>query len=117
MLSIIKKYESLKHNADNYNIGGGLCSSSFSSKRHEDAKCDKGKLTLGSATALFKSATGLPSFVVKSILKKAIPNMEWHHAGKLPASYGGGMKKTYFLKAHQVYECAVNWDSLLKMYL
>jgi len=40
--------------------------------------------------------------------------MEWHHAGKLPKSYGGGMKKTYFLNSSEIVEIAENWDSLVE---
>lgn len=108
---ICKKYCSLKHNDDNYSIGGGLDDSKFASRRHEDAKSDEGKLTLGAATQLFKKATGLEIETVREILEYAVPNMEWHHAGKLPKSYGGGMKKTYFLNAEEICDVAKNWDS------
>lgn len=36
--------------------------------------------------------------------------MEWHHAGLLPKSYGGGMKKTYFLNASEICNIASKWD-------
>ena len=109
--AICKKYCSIQHNDDNYSIGGGLDGSKFASRRHEDAKDDEGKLTLGEATQLFKKATGLDTDTVREILEYAVPNMEWHHAGKLPKSYGGGMKKTYFLNAAEICECAKNWDA------
>lgn len=109
--AICNKYCSIQHNDDNYSIGGGLDGSKFASRRHEDAKYDEGKLTLGEATQLFKKATGLDTDTVREILEYAVPNMEWHHAGKLPKSYGGGMKKTYFLNAQEICSCAKNWDA------
>lgn len=109
--AICNKYCRIQHNEDNYSIGGGLDGSKFASRRHEDAKDDEGKLTLGEATRLFKKATGLDTDTVREILEYAVPNMEWHHAGKLPKSYGGGMKKTYFLNAAEICECAKNWDA------
>jgi len=109
--SICNKYCSIEHNNDNYSIGGGLDRSKFASRRHEDARDDAGKLTLGEATQLFKKATGYDTDAVREILEYAVPNMEWHHAGKLPKNYGGGMKKTYFLNAQEICDCAENWDS------
>lgn len=113
---IVKKYTEIKFNEDNYEIGGGLDSVKFASRRHEDAKYDAGKLTEGKATQLFKTATGLDTDYVKAILNYAVPNMEWHHAGKLPKSYGGGMKKTYFLNATEIADLAMNWDSYCEKY-
>ena len=95
---IVEKY-SEKEYKDNYSIGGGLDDSKFASNRHEDAKYDKGKLTLGEATKMFAKATGLTIGEIKEVLNYAVPNMEYHHAGLLPKSYGGGMKKTYFLNS------------------
>lgn len=109
--AICNKYCRIQHNDDNYSIGGGLDVSKFASRRHEGAKDDEGKLTLGEATQLFKKATGLDTDTVREILEYAFPNMEWHHAGKLPKSYGGGMKKTYFLNAAEICECAKSWDA------
>src|SRR5258706_4427157 len=111
--NISDKYCGIQHNDDNYSIGGGLDGAKFASRRHEDAKYDEGKLTLGQATQLFKKATGLEIDIVKEILKYAVPNMEWHHAGKLPKSYGGGMKKTYFLNSAEICDLAKNWDAYL----
>lgn len=107
--AICNKFCSINHNDDNYSIGGGLDGSKFASRRHEDAKDDAGKLTLGEATQLFKKATGLDTDAVREVLIYAVPNMEWHHAGKLPKAYGGGIKKTYFLNASEICECAKNW--------
>ena len=114
--NICNKYCSVKHNEDNFSIGGGLDGEKFASRRHEDAREDGGKLTLGEATQLFKKATGLDINTVREVLEYTVPNMEWHHAGKLPKSYGGGMKKTYFLNASEICECAKNWDeNILKL--
>lgn len=110
--AIIKKYSNLDHNADNYEIGGGLDGAKFASKRHEDAKNDEGKLTLGKAAQMFKKAVSVDDVeFIKEVLKYAIPNMEWHHAGKLPKQYGGGMKKTYFLNASEIVKVAQNWQA------
>ena len=109
--AIIEKYSQISHNADNYEIGGGLDSNKFASRRHEDAKNDEGKLTLGKAVQMFKKATeNDDTDFVKEVLKYAVPNMEWHHAGKLPKQYGGGMKKTYFLNSYEIVKIAENWD-------
>lgn len=110
--AISSKYCNIHYNDDNYAIGGGLEGAKFASRRHEDARNDEGKLTLGQATQLFKQATGLDIDRVKEILEYAVPNMEWHHAGKLPKEYGGGMKKTYFLNAQEICNVAQNWDDL-----
>jgi hypothetical protein len=107
---IFIKYNTINHNDDNYSIGGGLDGNKFASRRHEDAKDDLGKLTLGETTQLFKKATDLDIETIREIIQKAVPNMEWHHAGKIPKSYGGGMKKTYFIKANQIADIAKNWD-------
>jgi len=112
--SICNKYCSIEHNDDNYSIGGGLDGSKFASRRHEDARDDGGKLTLGEATQLFKKATGLETDAVREVLEYAVPNMEWHHAGKLPKSYGGGMKKTYFLNAAEICDVAKNWNAYIE---
>lgn len=108
--SISNKYCGIRHNEDNFSIGGGLDSGKFASNRHEDARSDEGKLTIGEATQLFKKATGLDTDIVKEIIHYAAPNMEWHHAGKLPKSYGGGMKKTYFLNSVEICDIATNLE-------
>lgn len=112
--SICKKYCDINHNDENYSIGGGLDGEKFASRRHEDARSDQGKLTLGGATQLFKKATKMETDSVREILEYAVPNMEWHHAGLLPKSYGGGMKKTYFLNAKEICNIAKNWDSYVE---
>ncbi len=112
--AIRAKYCSIDHNDENYYIGGGLDGVRFASRRHEDAKIDEGKLTLGQATQLFKKATGLDTEIVKEVLLYAVPNMEWHHAGKLPKAYGGGMKKTYFLNSQEICNVATNWHDYVE---
>ena len=112
--NICTKYCAINHNSDNYSIGGGLDGDKFASRRHEDAKDDEGKLTIGEAAQLFKKATGLEIQDIREVLKYAVPNMEWHHAGKLPKSYGGGMKKTYFLNAKEICNVAKNWDDFVE---
>ena len=113
---IAQKYSEINHNDDNYGIGGGLSSDKFSSRRHEDAKEDSGKLTLGKTTSLFVNATGLNIEIIKELIKYAVPNMEWHHAGMLPKAYGGGMKKTYFLNSDEISNLALNFYSILEKY-
>lgn len=112
--TICKKYCNIQYNEDNYYVGGGLDGSKFASNRHEDARNDEGKLTLGQATQIFKKATGLDTDSVREVLEYAVPNMEWHHAGLLPKSYGGGMKKTYFLNSAEICNVATNWNSYLE---
>jgi hypothetical protein len=109
--TICNKYCNKEFNEDNYSVGGGLDGVKFASNRHEDAKYDHGKLTLGEATQLFKKATGLEIDHVREVIEYAVPNMEWHHAGKLPKAYGGGMKKTYFINAKEICDIANNWNS------
>lgn len=111
---IIEMYNNIDINEDNYSIGGGLDSVKFASRRHEDAKCDAGKLTLGEATQLFKKATSEDINTVREVIEYAVPNMEWHHAGKLPKAYGGGMKKTYFINANEIVAIATNWNDLIE---
>lgn len=112
--AICQKYFTISHNDGNYSIGGGLSDYKFASRRHEDARNDSGKLTLGEATQMFKKATGLDTDHVREVLEYAVPNMEWHHAGKLPKSYGGGMKKTYFLNAKEICAVACDWESYVE---
>jgi hypothetical protein len=110
---IIEKYSSTEY-SDNYSIGGGLDDSKFASRRHQDAKNDDGKLTLGKANQMFSKATGLTVDEIKEVIKYAVPCMEWHHAGLLPKSYGGGMKKTYFLNASEIVNIATNWVAFVE---
>jgi len=114
--TIVESYSHVDFNEDNYYIGGGISCNKFVSKRHEDARNDVGKLTLGEATQLFKKATGLDVALIKNIIMFAIPNMEWHHAGKIPKRYGGGMNKTYFLNSKQIVDIATNFDNYKRNY-
>lgn len=111
---IAEKYSKKAHNGNNYDIGGGLSTNQFASNRHEDAKYDDGKLTFGKACQMFKKATGINDLdFIKEIIHYAVPNMEWHHAGCLPKSYGGGMKKTYFLNSAEIVDLADNWKNYI----
>jgi hypothetical protein len=112
--SIQAKFCGIQHNDNNFAVGGGLSGEKFASRRHEDAKEDEGKLTLGEATQIFKKATGLDTDTVKEVLESAVPNMEWHHAGQLPKAYGGGMKKTYFLNASEICKIAQKWNDYVE---
>jgi hypothetical protein len=114
---IATKFQSVNFNADNYSVGGGLSGHKFASNRHEDARSDNGKVTQGEANQIFKKATGLDTALVNAIINFAVPNMEWHHAGKLPKAYGGGMKKTYFLNSAQIADLAKNWNKYQDSYL
>lgn len=116
MEKIIKKFKNIEYNDNNYNVGGGLSDNQFASNRHEDAKYDKGKLTFGKACQLFKKATKLELSEIKGVIKYAVPNMEWHHAGRLPKVYGGGMKKTYFLNSHEIVDIAENFETYKNRY-
>jgi len=111
---IYDKYSTLSYNEDVYSVGGGLIETRFMSRRHEDAKYDEGKITLGKGVQLFKKATGISTEDVKEIILFAFPDLEWHHAGKLPKSYGGGMKKTYFLNSKEICYLAKNWENLIE---
>lgn len=113
---IAEKYSALTYNSDNYEIGGGLDNCKFASRRHEDARNDEGKLTLGQANAMFAKATGLSTGEIKEIIEFHFENLEWHHAGKLPKAYGGGMKKTYFVNAGQIVELAQNFETIQNKY-
>lgn len=63
---------------------------------------------------MFKMATGCDIDTVREVIQYAVPNMEWHHAGKLPKSYGGGMKKTYFINSKEICNIALNWNDLME---
>ena len=113
---IAAKYSAIEHNDGNYEIGGGLDNCKFASRRHEDARSDAGKLTLGEANSLFAKATGLSTGEIKELIEYNFSDLEWHHAGKLPKSYGGGMKKTYFLNSKQIVEFATDFEAIKKSF-
>ena len=109
---IAEKYSKIDFNQENYEVGGGLDSCKFASRRHEDACNDAGKLTLGKANSLFSKATGLATAEINELIKFCFHDLEWHHAGKLPKQYGGGMKKTYFINSIQIVEFATNFEKI-----
>ena len=73
LLIISEKYSKLEFNQNNYDVGGGLDDYKFASNRHEDAKNDNGKITLGKAVKMFKNATSLNTDEVKKIIKFSFP--------------------------------------------
>jgi len=114
LTKIIEKYSKLEYNSNNYNVGGGLSESGKkASNRHEDALNDSGKLTLGKAAQIFKKATNVDIELINEVIKYAVPNMEWHHAGFLPKQFGGGMKRTYFLNANEIVNIAMNFNDIV----
>jgi hypothetical protein len=96
---------------DVYSLGGGLADGKYASIRHEAALRDKGKLTFGKACQLFKKATGKDLDFVKEVIRYAVPNMEWHHAG----SYNGYMTKTYFLNSYELANLAEDWEKYAQL--
>lgn len=110
---ISQKYKEVNFNTDNYHVGGGLSDGKFASNRHEDARSDSGKVTLGEACQMFKKATKLDLQYIKEVIDFKYPNLEWHHAGKLPKQYGGGMKKTYFVNSEQLVFLADNFTKIM----
>jgi hypothetical protein len=110
---ITEKFSAVNYNQDNYHVGGGLSDGKFASNRHEDARSDAGKLTLGETCQMFKKATKLETDYVKSVIEFKYPSLEWHHAGKLPKQYGGGMKKTYFVNSEQIVFLSQNFDKIV----
>jgi hypothetical protein len=109
---IAAKFGHIDASESNFSIGGGIANHAFASRRHEHAKNDESRVTLGEANQIFAKATGLPVEEISEIIKFAVPYMEWHHAGKLPKQYGGGMKKTYFLNSSEMTMIAENFESL-----
>ena len=104
---IKEKYIDIKHDDDNYFIGGGISDTMFASNRHVAAKNDPGKLTLGTACQILKNATGLDVKLIKHILTENF-DLEWHHSG----SFSKGMGKTYFINTTQFCEACdniLNW--------
>lgn len=94
--------------------GGGLATNitgRFESNRHALARMEK--FTFGKvASELRKKKNGgfkITSRELLSIYKELFGEPEWHHAGKLPKDYGGGMKKTYFLDEIPSKEVFQSW--------
>lgn len=83
--------------------GGGLAvniTGRYESNRHAIAKMEQ--YTFGEVVAFLKKKKNggfeISSKELLSAYFEAVGEPEWHHAGFLPKSYGGGMKKTYFLE-------------------
>lgn len=94
--------------------GGGLAThitGKFESNRHAIAKIEK--YTFGEACKeLAKKKNGglkISASDLLSAYRELFGEPEWHHAGRLPKKYGGGMKKTYFLNEVPTAETVKNW--------
>jgi hypothetical protein len=109
--NFLKKFDGVTFNDDNYSIGGGLVGGM--SNRNHDAKHDAGKLTLDQAAKKIADIFALDKGLVKSIIDREF-ELEWHHAGFLPKSYGGGMRKVYYVNSEQMVYVAKNIQHLLK---
>lgn len=107
------KYSLLEYNEDNLNIGGGLSENLYASNRHEDARNDKGKLTLGEATRLFKQATNERTDLVRKVIQEVVGvnQLEWHHAGLIKGT--GKMGITYHINCNQIVDVAKNFLQFL----
>lgn len=89
--------------------GGGLATEVtglFESCRHALAKQDEELMTAGElAKQLKKLGFDVKAVELVSWFKfKYQREPEWHHAGTLPKSYSGGMKKTYFFESSIIAE-------------
>jgi len=110
------KYSNIDYNKDNYSIGGGL--SGGMSNRNMNAKYDSGKLTVPQFITKFVTAykkdknIDLDKKIINTILKSKF-NFEWHHAGFLPKSYGGGMKKIYYINSEEIIKFLNNFEEYL----
>lgn len=96
--------------------GGGLAiniTGKFESNRHAIAKVEK--VTFGEAVKALKlkknGGLDISSNYLLEIYTEIFGTPEWHHAGKLPKKYGGGMKKTYFLDKIPTKKEVDNWIS------
>lgn len=97
--------------------GGGLATNitgRFESNRHAIARIEK--ITFGEAVAFLKQkrngGLNISASELLEIYIELFGTPEWHHAGKLPKSYGGGMKKTYFLDEQPTAEQVQEWQRL-----
>ncbi|MDK7375970.1 hypothetical protein QP519_10535 [Weeksella virosa] len=111
MQTIINEIENNK----NFN-GGGLATNitgKLESNRHAIARMTK--VTFGEAVKeLKKKKNGGVNITAKELLeiyRGVFGEPEWHHAGKLPKQYGGGMKKTYFLQKMPTAEEVKQWQA------
>lgn len=112
MKNFLQKFEGAEYNNDNYSVGGGLASGTGMSNRNFDAKYDSGKLTLDQAGKKIADIFGIDKSIVVSIIDHEF-DLEWHHAGFLPKSYGGGMRKIYYVNADQMIHVVRNFSELL----
>lgn len=94
--------------------GGGLAmnvTGKFESNRHAIARIEK--FTFGEVCKeLAKKKNGGMKISAKDLLEiytDLFGTPEWHHAGKLPKQYGGGMKKTYFLNEIPNVQTVMDW--------
>ena len=94
--------------------GGGLATNltgRFESNRHAIARQEK--YTFGEVVAeLKKTKNGgfrISANELLEIYTALFGTPEWHHAGKLPKQYGGGMKKNYFLNDIPTIEEMKSW--------
>lgn len=94
--------------------GGGLAvniTGRYESNRHALARNEK--FTFGEVSKeLRKKKNGgfdISSNKLLEIYRDLFGEPEWHHAGFLPKSYGGGMKKTYFLDEVPTKETFESW--------
>ena len=98
----IEKFKSLeKSNYDNYHVGGGL-GNGYVSQRHDNAKSDESKITLGEASKILKK---FYENYDKEVLLSEM-RLEWHHAG----FYKNAMQKTYFVNASQMVYLLENYN-------
>lgn len=95
--------------------GGGLAiniTGRFESNRHALARAEK--YTFGEVVKeLSKKKNGgikISATELLDVYTELFGTPEWHHAGKLPKSYGGGMKKTYFLNEIPTAEQVKEWQ-------
>lgn len=102
---------------NNMNVnGGGLAvniTGRWESNRHALAR--NNKYTFGEAAKELRLKRGggfkVTATELLSIYRTLFGEPEWHHAGFLPKSYGGGMKKTYFLQAIPTPEEFAEWQA------
>lgn len=114
---IIDNYEH-EEVEDLYSTGGGLSNNSFMSNRNEAAKASFSRKTKGETRAMFKKAVlarsteAVANFIDDVIFWR---DLEWHHAGKLPKQYGGGMRKVYYYNSKQIVTIALHFMERLDL--
>lgn len=100
--------------------GGGLATNitgKFESNRHAIARSEK--FTFGEVVAeLKKKKNGgliISAAELLEIYRSNFGEPEWHHAGKMPKAYGGGMKKTYFLNEVPTFDQVNEWREIYEI--